>query len=202
MTLAEVMVSAALTMCVTGAVFSIVEPVHGLVQAQPEASDLHQRVRVVIDTLTRAILNAGAVLPYRAGGSAPDPPGSFRPGTISTIATSQVDIYSLEPTATGGSLIHDAGEGARFPVADHVVGLSFEFFGGADQAMPALLDPAAAAGGAVPIRRVRVHLRVQAGAASLRGRAGPLFTHAGTSTSSQRLLPDLELQFDVAPRNR
>jgi hypothetical protein len=51
------------------------------------------------------------------------------------------------------------------------------------------------------IRKVRVDLRVQAALASLRGPAGILFTRAGTSSSSQRYVPDQEIRFDVTPRN-
>jgi hypothetical protein len=51
------------------------------------------------------------------------------------------------------------------------------------------------------IRHVRVNLRVQAAQAALRGPAGTLFTKAGTSTSTQRFVPDQEIRFDIAPRN-
>jgi type II secretory pathway pseudopilin PulG len=51
------------------------------------------------------------------------------------------------------------------------------------------------------VRRVRVTLRVQAAAASLRGAAGTLFTRGGTSTSAERYVPDQEVHFDVSPRN-
>ena len=51
------------------------------------------------------------------------------------------------------------------------------------------------------IRCVRVHLRVQAALAALRGPTGALFTHGGTSRSARRFVPDQEIRFDVAPRN-
>jgi hypothetical protein len=51
------------------------------------------------------------------------------------------------------------------------------------------------------VRRVSVTLRVQAAAASLRGPAGSLFRRAGTASSAARYVPDLEVHFDVAPRN-
>ena len=51
------------------------------------------------------------------------------------------------------------------------------------------------------IRRVRVTLRVQAALAALRGPAGVLFTHGGTASSPERLVPDQEIQFSVTPRN-
>jgi hypothetical protein len=51
------------------------------------------------------------------------------------------------------------------------------------------------------VRQVRVTIRVQAALSALRGPAGALFTKGGTSTSSQRFVPDQEIQFDISPRN-
>ena len=51
------------------------------------------------------------------------------------------------------------------------------------------------------IRRVRFTLRVQTALASLRGPAGLLFTHGGLSRAAGRMVPDVEIQFDVTPRN-
>lgn len=51
------------------------------------------------------------------------------------------------------------------------------------------------------VRRVRVTLRVQSAAASLRGPAGALFFRRGNARAADLLVPDLEVQFDVTPRN-
>lgn len=51
------------------------------------------------------------------------------------------------------------------------------------------------------VRVVRVRVRVQAAASALRGPTGVLFAHAGTSHAAARLVPDLEIQLQVAPRN-
>jgi hypothetical protein len=51
------------------------------------------------------------------------------------------------------------------------------------------------------IRRIRVTLRVQVATTGLRGAAGTLFTHAGTSPGAERFIPDQEIRFDVTPRN-
>lgn len=51
------------------------------------------------------------------------------------------------------------------------------------------------------IRRIRTWLRVEAAPAWLRGPAGPLFTRGGTASAADRVVPDVEVQFDVAPRN-
>jgi prepilin-type N-terminal cleavage/methylation domain-containing protein len=50
------------------------------------------------------------------------------------------------------------------------------------------------------VRAIAVTLRVQAAAAWLRGPAGNLFAHGGTSGSARRWLPDIEVRFTVAPR--
>jgi prepilin-type N-terminal cleavage/methylation domain-containing protein len=105
------------------------------------------------------------------------------------------------------------------PVADNVVGLSFEYFadawpaGGGSEPVP--LSPAELTDGPwrpdaaseqrydadlLRVRRVRVTLRVQA-ASQFRGPAGHLFRRGGTSTAGERYLPDREITFDVAPRN-
>lgn len=49
------------------------------------------------------------------------------------------------------------------------------------------------------VRRIRVSIRLEAGAAALRG-GGPLFQRAGTSSSALRLVPDREVTFEVVPR--
>jgi hypothetical protein len=50
------------------------------------------------------------------------------------------------------------------------------------------------------IRRVRVTLRLQAAAAALRG-IGPRFARPGTSSDGTRVVPDVQVSFDVTPRN-
>jgi hypothetical protein len=115
--------------------------------------------------------------------------------------------------ATGTlQLMHYDGASTDLSVADHVVGLQFEYFGDSSVPLdPAVLqdgpwlpddtDPDAFDASLLEIRRVRVLVRVEASLASMRGPAGRLFSHAGTSTAPERFLPDLELQFDVALRN-
>jgi prepilin-type N-terminal cleavage/methylation domain-containing protein len=51
------------------------------------------------------------------------------------------------------------------------------------------------------VRRIRVTVRVQSSVAMLRGPAGALFLKGGTSRAADQLVPDLQVQFDVAPRN-
>jgi pilin/secretion family protein with methylation motif len=101
-TLMEMMVATAVMMAVTGAVFALMNPAQGTYQAQPEASDMQQRLRVGVDTLTKDIIMAGAgtymgsnagalynyfapLMPYRAGDLNPDPASGvyYRSDTIS-----------------------------------------------------------------------------------------------------------------------
>jgi hypothetical protein len=51
------------------------------------------------------------------------------------------------------------------------------------------------------IRSIGITVRVQAAAAALRGPAGPLFVHGGTSRGGHQWVPDLEIRFQVSPRN-
>ena len=51
------------------------------------------------------------------------------------------------------------------------------------------------------VRRIGVTLRIESAIAALRGPAGVLFTHGGTSTSGSKWLPDRQVTFQVSPRN-
>jgi len=51
------------------------------------------------------------------------------------------------------------------------------------------------------VRQVHVSLRVQSALASLRGPAGVLFARSGTARAGDRYVPDIAVEFDVAPRN-
>ena len=115
MTLTEVLISTALTLAISGAAFTMVAPVHGLVQAQPEAADMHQRLRVAADALTAAIAEAQDVAPYGSTG-------------ISIQGAAGTRIYYLD----GSRTLRRLTDGADLPVVDHVAGLAFEFFRRAD----------------------------------------------------------------------
>jgi Tfp pilus assembly protein PilW len=51
------------------------------------------------------------------------------------------------------------------------------------------------------VRRVRVKMRMQVGDSKFRGVDALLWKNPGTSIGSNRIVPDQELSFDVAPRN-
>jgi hypothetical protein len=329
-TLVEVLLAATLMIALLGAVFALIDPAQGAFRSQPEASDLQQRLRVAVTTLTTELLAAGAgphlgegggsllryrapVLPYRLGPGGDDPSRGvfFRPDAVTVVYVPAAGdavpgdeaVYlgsdGALTVASGGAgqlsrvlartyyLRADAATGAfqlrRFdgiatdsPVVDHVVGLEYSYFG--DATPPAVVAEGEAADATAPwatygpwppavgeddagdnwppgencifgidearhvarlaavgppgslvplaeaaltdgpwcpdatsaqrydadllrVRRIRVTVRVQAAAASVRGPAGVLFARAGTATSAARLVPDQEVQFDVTPRN-
>ena len=51
------------------------------------------------------------------------------------------------------------------------------------------------------VRKIGVMLRVQVASVELRGPAGALFRHGGTSGTSRTLVPDQEIRFEITPRN-
>jgi type II secretory pathway pseudopilin PulG len=101
-TIIELLVSTAIMITVTGAIFSLMNPAQGNAQAQPEVADMQQRMRVSADSLSKEIMMAGAgpyqgpvtgslinffapILPRRVGNINPDPTsgaGSFRTDVI------------------------------------------------------------------------------------------------------------------------
>lgn len=102
--LVELLLSTAIMLVVTGAVFSIVNPAHDTSRVQPEMADMQQRMRVGADMLYKDLVMAGAgvyqgassgslmkyfapILPYRTGRVDPDPAKGvfFRPDAISMV---------------------------------------------------------------------------------------------------------------------
>ena len=59
-TLLEILVSMAIMMIVTGAIFQLVSPSQASSQIQPEVQDMQQRMRVATDTLFKDLMMAGA----------------------------------------------------------------------------------------------------------------------------------------------
>jgi hypothetical protein len=230
-TVTELLVAAAMTIAVTLAVLDLVDRARASFQAQPERADMHQRLRVAVDALTKDLQAAGAglsalvgapVMPFRIGvrDNDVDLGVLYRPDAISMLyvplgestVASHVFYTKNDPLTGTFQLMHYDGVSTDLPVVDHVVKLQFEYF--RDDGSP--LVPAELQDGPwVPdepdgfmfdedllkIRRVQVLLRVQAALESMRALPGRLFAHGGSSTSAERYLPDLELRFDVALRN-
>ena len=97
--LIELLISSAIMVTITGAIFGLVNPSQGTSQSAPEISDLQQRSRVGSDTLFRELMMSGAgtyqgpirgslvnffapIVPRRVGRTNPDPLDMFRTDTI------------------------------------------------------------------------------------------------------------------------
>jgi hypothetical protein len=97
--LVELLVSTAIMVTVTGAIFSLMNPAQGSAQTQPEVADMQQRMRVGNETIFKELVMAGAgpyqgpvtgalvnffapILPRRLGRTNPDAPTVFRDDTI------------------------------------------------------------------------------------------------------------------------
>jgi hypothetical protein len=131
-TLAETTIAAGLMMTVTGSVFTLLSPAQGTFQAQVEAADRLQRLRVGVDALTQDLLMAEAVWAVDSA-------------TIGLRHTSSEGEAVTRTYSLGaGSLMRGDGSNGNLPVVDHITGLSFEYVVG---------EPPC-------IQRVRVWLRV------------------------------------------
>lgn len=100
--LVELLLGSLITLIVVGGAFELAAPAQRMFQAQPEAADMQQRMRVAADSLRRDLVMAGAgtyagpalgplndglapVMPLRAFGDAPDQVRNifYRPDAIS-----------------------------------------------------------------------------------------------------------------------
>jgi hypothetical protein len=130
-TVVEMVVSVAIMMAVTGAVFALLNPAQGTFLAQPEVSDMQQRLRIGADALYNDLLMAGAgpysgssvgslgsyfatVLPFRRGAQSPDPPGSYQTDRVSLLyvpSQSSQTTTSLATADIGADIRVDAQPG-------------------------------------------------------------------------------------------
>jgi hypothetical protein len=231
--LVELLVALGLTLGVTAAVYGVLSPAESMLNTGPEAADVQQRVRVAAASLFRDLAAAEEVFPYHLMGDAADPPGTFRRDVITVTrrplpgALRDVRTYfrKVDDQAKTYQIVQEDNGGNDEPVVDHVVGLSFSYWG----ALPGEPCVKAMAVGAVTpltaaelsdgpwclrddgatlfdadllrIRMIEVALRVQVAAAALRGPAGALFQKAGTARRGSSYVPDAVVRFHVTPRN-
>lgn len=97
-TLIEALVATAIMVTVTGAMFTVMNPHSGIFQMQPEVTDIHQRVRVGVDTLTKDLMMAGAGA--YSGPLSGSLGGFFAP---------------IQPSRQGNLVDYDDGPGVFFP---------------------------------------------------------------------------------------
>lgn len=97
--LVELTIALAVSSLVTAAVFAMLDPANGAFLTQPEAVDVAQRGRTVVDAIARDVTGAGgvpsvaaadarraaaAIFPYRIGRRGADPPGTFDASRMAT----------------------------------------------------------------------------------------------------------------------
>jgi prepilin-type N-terminal cleavage/methylation domain-containing protein len=121
-TLIEMMVSMAIMTVIIAGVFSLLNPAHGTYQAQPEVSDMQQRLRVAADSIHKDLVMAGAgmysgnmigtldayfspLLPHRVGTIAPDPAGTFRANPQCPLTCASAVTIMYVPTTTAQTTI-------------------------------------------------------------------------------------------------
>ena len=217
MTLAELLVAGAITSAVVGGVLAVAIPAGQAFAVEQEAADLQQRLRVAVDSLARDLRAARGVRPYRIGAIDDDPSAGvfFRAATITAVlpppdadAPPLTRTYYLQQRRDVSEMRRYDGGGGDFPLVSDVVALHFDYVADGPLLparltdgpwLPDAVDPSRFDADLTRVRRVGVSLRVQA-AAPFRGAAGPLFMRAGTAVSAARLVPDIQVRFDVALR--
>ncbi len=116
----EMLIATVIMMAVTAATFGLMNPAQGTFQAQPEVSDMQQRLRIAVETLKKDLLMAGAgtysgnnklgslgnyvatILPDREGNVTPDPPGTYKCTTTfcsSLGASDTITVMYVPPTS-------------------------------------------------------------------------------------------------------
>ena len=120
-TLVEMMVSTAVMMVIVASVFSLLNPSYGTFQAQPEVSDMQQRLRVAADTIQKDLVMSGAgmysggmvgtldayfspLLPHKVGTISPDPAGTFHANPL--CPTVPARMRRATAYARSGSLVN------------------------------------------------------------------------------------------------
>jgi hypothetical protein len=208
----EVLLATAITMAVIGAILTVINPAQMMFRAQGDAADLHQRLRAAADTVGADVRSATAVRPYRVGATRDDAAIGvyYRPDTLTVLgvpsaplsldadASRTYYLKSASPPGTFQLMQYDGGL-SDLPMLDHVVRLSFDYFGPAAAGGPLVrLEPDTLVDGPwmedaqhrqfdadlLRVREVRVLLRLE-----------------GTDPLLRRLVPDEEIVLHVAMRN-
>ncbi len=124
-TLFEMLITTGLIVVITSGVFSLLNPSYGTFQAQPEVSDMQQRMRVAADAVQKDLVMAGAgtysgamvgtldnffapILPHKVGTINPDPAGTFTANPLCPdTCTSAITIMYVPTTNSQTSLATD-----------------------------------------------------------------------------------------------
>lgn len=148
--LVELLVALAVSTLVTAGVFAMLDPANGAFSTQPEAADVAQRGRTVVDAMLRDVAGAGgapvtasvasrrrqwaAVFPYRLGRRSPDVPGIVNASRLAfwgvDVAGPQAVLASPLASASGSTTIalgpgcHEGAPTCGFDIGMTVAALS------------------------------------------------------------------------------
>ena len=207
----EALMASAITMAVVGAILAVVSPAQLMFRAQGDAADLHQRLRATADTMGADVRAAMAVRPYRVGATRDDAAVGvyYRPDTLTVLGVPSSPLaldadasrtYYLRSVAPGTfQLMQYDGGLSDLPMLDHVVRVSFDYFGPATAAGPLVrLEPAMLVDG--PWIEDAAHRRFDADLLRVR-EVRALLRLEGTDPFLRRLVPDEEIVLHMATRN-
>jgi len=198
-TMVEVLVATTITTLIVAAMLAVIGPAQAMVRAQGDAADLHQRLRAAADGLASDLRAAAGVRPYRVGAVRDDGVAGvyYRPDTIAALGDATRTYYVKAETS---ELMQYDGGVSDLPMVEHLVSLGFEYFGAdATGRGFARIDPGQLVDG--PWREDAAHRRVDADVQRIRG-VRVFIRLETTAPSLRRLVPDDEITFDVALRNR
>jgi len=144
--LVELLLASLITVIVVGGAFQLAAPAQRMFQAQPEAADMQQRVRVAVDALRRDLVMAGAgtyagpalgplndilapVMPLNGFGDAPDQAQNvfFRPDAISFLyVPSTASQTQLSASLAPGGLdpLIETSQNCPLPTSQQVCGFA------------------------------------------------------------------------------
>jgi hypothetical protein len=198
-TMVEVLIATTITVVIVAAILAVIGPAQAVVRAQGDAADLHQRLRAAADGFATDLRAATTVRPYRVGAVGDDGLAGvyYRPDTITTLGETTRTYYLKAHTF---ELMQYDGGVSDLPMVEHVIGLAFEYFG-ADGTAGALarIDPGALVDG--PWMEDASHRRMDADVQRIRD-VRVFIRLESTAPSLRRLVPDEDITFDVALRNR
>lgn len=137
----EAMVATAIVLLLAGGLFVVFVPSGGGFRAQPALIDVQQRARIAASAVRDSLLGAGSgplnplfglplgatlpcVLPYRLGARQADPPASFRPDVVTSIAavpSAAAPRLAADFQGTAGTIVIAAVPGC--PVSDPACGI-------------------------------------------------------------------------------
>ena len=210
--LVELLIASAMTMAMVGAILAVVSPAQLMFRAQGDAADLHQRLRAAADTLGGDVRAAMAIRPYRVGATRDDAAIGvyYRADTLTVLgvptAPLSLDVnasrtYYLKNAATPGTfqLMQYDGGLSDLPMLEHVVRLSFEYFGPATPGGPLVrLEPAILVDG--PWIEDATHRMFDADLRRVR-EVRALLRLESTDPLLRRLVPDEQIVLHMAVRN-